>query len=531
MKKLIKILLSVIISAAVVYFAVGMIRNTYSEGLRTYEDSIDAEVEARRQELIDNSVFREGVVVNDIAIGGMTYSEALEALKPVEDAMVKDVGFTVHYEDESVSFPLDCFYTRFNTEQILGRAIMLATEGEPELLQQQIDEIAKEGRYYEIECSVSPKTEYITTTLNEIADGLYLEPVNASFKATPNNVEGTSPSYSGSWAPKFSDRFVFTEGSNGREAFPEEAIDELMRRAKEGDFGDITMRVETLYPEITPDNVADSLVLRSHFESSYAEGSYGAPNRLHNVKKACGLVNGTCVPPKNADDPNDRSYIFSTNDCLGYRTLEAGWLNAPGFVDGGANSVDSPGGGVCHVSSTLYNAVIKADLNIVYRINHSSHVGYVPWGLDATIDSGKIDFKWSNNTDRNVYVFMWVDTRYKLVRCEIWGAPFPDTFDSIDFYSEFIEEIEPGEPQYIEDSELEAPHWYLFNKAKTGYRYESFKQYYKDGMPVGKPVHVANSEYRMHPVRYHVWVGFDPTVDMLRPENRVSKPQPEETQP
>ncbi len=528
MRKAICIVFSLLIAAAAAYFASGYIKSAYSEGMKEYNDSIQAEVEARRAELIDNSVFREGVYVNNVSIGGMTYAEAKAVLKAVEDEMVKDVGFTLHYGDESCDFPKSYFSISYNTDELLGDAIMLATEGEPEFVQQQIDEIAKNGRHYDIECRVVPKEKLITSKINSIAAQLYVKPVNATFAPKPNSVEGTSPSYSGSYAPKQSDRFTFKEGRNGQKAIPEPAIEEMITRARAADYGDVTMEISTLEPDLTVDNIASKIVLRSHFESSYASGSYGAPNRLHNVIKACGLVNGTCVPPKDPNDPGDYSYIFSTNNCLGYRTIEAGWLPAPGFVDGGANSVDSPGGGVCHVSSTLYNTVIKADLNIVYRINHSSHVGYVPWGLDATIDSGRIDFKWSNNTKHNVYVFMWVDQRYKLVRCEIWGEPFPDSFDYIDFYAEHIEDIEPGDPEYIEDRNLEAPHWYLFNKAKMGYRYESFKQYYKNGAKVGAPVHVANSEYRMHPVRYHVWVGFDPAVDALLPENRVPKPSSED---
>ena len=180
---------------------------------------------------------------------------------------------------------------------------------------------------------------------------------------------------------------------------------------------------------------------------------------------------------------------------------------------------------MCHVSSTMYNAVVKADLSIVYRINHSSHVGYVDWGLDATIDSGRIDFKWANNTEHNIYVFMWVNSKQKEVCCEIWGEPFPDEFDEIRFYSEFIEDIEPGEPEYIVNSALSQGQWYYSNNPKTGHRYQSYKQYYKDGVPVSEPIKVAFSEYKMHPLRYGVWPGFNKDVDVLLPENRVSRPQ------
>lgn len=516
MKKLITVLVSLALSAVAVYFVTGFIRNTYSEGITTYNESINAEVEARREQLLETSVFRNGVVVSDISIGGMTYKEALQALKPVEYSLIKDVGFTLHYDDKQTFLGMFYFDVSYNTKQILGEAIMLATEGEPEYIQQQIDEIASEGRYYTVECTVSPKLPLINYKINSIADTLYVAPVNAYYMAKPEGVEA---------GVGIDNRFTFYEGKQGLAACPEEAIEEITRRAAEADYGDVTLKVEPIDPKITVEYLRENVVMRSYYESSYASGSYSAPNRVHNIIKACGLVNGTCVYPYNPNNPDDSRHIFSTNDCLGYRTLEDGWLMAPGFVDGGTRSEDSPGGGVCHVSSTMYNAVIKADLRIVYRINHSSHVGYVPWGLDATIDSGRIDFKWSNNTGSYIYVFMYVNTSKKVVCCEIWGEPFPDEFDYIDFYSEFIEEIEPGETEYIEKSELEKPYWYIYNSAKTGYRYQSFKQYYKDGAPVGDPVKVAFSEYKMHPIRICVWPGFNPDTDELLPEYKTSRPK------
>ena len=531
MKKLIGILITLAVGAVAAFFAVGLIRDTYSEGIASYDESINAAVEARRAELLENSVFHNGVVVNDVSIGGMTYEEALKALKPVEDRMVEDVGFTLHYNDETTQFPLSFFNVEYDTKQILGDAIMLASEGEPELVQQQIDRIAAEGRYYSISCTVTPKENLISSKIYNIASYLFENPVNASFEANPDSVYVDPKAYEGIEDPTTlpdyvsPDRFIYHEGKTGRTAYPQEAIDEILARTESGDYGDVVMRVETTYPEITLDNIEDKIVMRSHFESSYASGSYGAPNRLHNVKKACGLVNGTCVPPADPADPDSKVNVFSTNDCLGYRTLEDGWLPAPGFVDGGARSEDSPGGGVCHVSSTLYNAVIKADLKIVYRINHSSHVGYVDWGLDATIDSGRIDFKWANNTEHNVYVFMWVDTKKKLVCCEIWGEAFPEEFDSIEFYSEFLEEIPPGPTEYVQTNKLTYGQWYYGNSAKTGYKYQSYKQYMKDGKKVGEPVKVAFSEYKMHPVRVYVWVGYN--GEALLSENYYKPPADE----
>ena len=88
----------------------------------------------------------------------------------------------------------------------------------------------------------------------------------------------------------------------------------------------------------------------------------------------------------------------SCNDLLGPRYEKYGWQMAPAVIEGGAATEDQPGGGVCQVSTTMYNAVLMGDYQIVYRQAHSSRLSYVKGGLDATINTGTIDFKWSNNT-------------------------------------------------------------------------------------------------------------------------------------
>jgi hypothetical protein len=111
------------------------------------------------------------------------------------------------------------------------------------------------------------------------------------------------------------------------------------------------------------------------------------------------------------------------------------------------------------------------------------------------------------------------------VHCEIWGQPFPDEFDEIRFYAELVEEIvPPAEPEIIRDSRLPYPYWYVSNRAKTGYKYQSYKVYYKNGRPVSAPKEVALSTYTMHPRRIHVWASYDPAVDYLDPAYQTAPP-------
>ena len=118
-----------------------------------------------------------------------------------------------------------------------------------------------------------------------------------------------------------------------------------------------------------------------------------------------------------------------------------------------------------------------------------------PAGLDATINTGTIDFKWSNNTEAPVYVFTWIDKEQKRIWCEIYGLPFAAEagFDEIELISERLPDIEPTADEYITYSGLTAPYWMLKNAAKTGYVYDTFKSYKLNGTEVRR----EDSQHRL----------------------------------
>ncbi len=119
----------------------------------------------------------------------------------------------------------------------------------------------------------------------------------------------------------------------------------------------------------------------------------GEVDRTHNVKKASDSINGTVIAAGEA---------FSFNEVVGPRTYETGYKDAMVIVGG----LFEPGlgGGICQVSSNLYNAVLLAGLDIVERHNHALAVAYVPVGRDATVAYGLQDFKFRNNTNYPIYV-------------------------------------------------------------------------------------------------------------------------------
>lgn len=145
--------------------------------------------------------------------------------------------------------------------------------------------------------------------------------------------------------------------------------------------------------------------------TTYVSGAWG---RIQNVRKAAQNISGTVL---NCGDQ------FSYNDAIGPTTADYGFYAAPGYV--GGKTVDVYGGGVCQVSSTLYYATLKADLEIVMRYCHQYAPGYIKWGCDATVYDGFPDFIFANNTDYPIKIVTYWNNNN--VTVEILGTKVDDS--------------------------------------------------------------------------------------------------------
>jgi vancomycin resistance protein YoaR len=143
----------------------------------------------------------------------------------------------------------------------------------------------------------------------------------------------------------------------------------------------VTKKAEITAPQVIEGLFPDLLAV---YTTKFNEGDAA---RSHNIRMACKSLNGVVMAPGD---------VFSYNDTLGPRTLERGYKMANVFV---GNQVEPGlGGGICQVSSTLFNTVVFSDLAVNTRTSHSMPVSYVPQGRDATVSYGSLDFKFTNST-------------------------------------------------------------------------------------------------------------------------------------
>lgn len=171
------------------------------------------------------------------------------------------------------------------------------------------------------------------------------------------------------------------------------------------------------------------------------ETTPGNEARDVNITLACQAVSGTVVQP---------GATFSILEAIGGTTAEQGYQEAGTYV--GGEVVNELGGGICQVSSTLYNAVIVSGLNTTERHNHSMSVSYVPAGEDAMISYPNSDFKFENNSGGTVLITMGFHNN--VVWADLYGIPILGEGESIRMESEVKEVLPAPEPQYVDDLSL-----------------------------------------------------------------------------
>jgi vancomycin resistance protein YoaR len=223
--------------------------------------------------------------------------------------------------------------------------------------------------------------------------------------------------------------FTITDEVLGKKLDKKQLYDSVVEKINDLNSGDtvLDVKVEYIIPTITAEKLKQINARVSSF-STYYGGS--PPGRAANIELTVKLLNGKLLMP---------GEIFSFNETTGPRIEKKGYQTAPVIIKN--KLVDGIGGGVCQVSTTLYNAIIRCNLSSISRVNHTLTPAYVPPGFDATVSS-EIDYKFKNTLEfpiliegftnkGNVYFNIYsnsalANTKYDLVS-EIYETNVPET--------------------------------------------------------------------------------------------------------
>lgn len=217
--------------------------------------------------------------------------------------------------------------------------------------------------------------------------------------------------------------------------------------------------MEVTEPDITIDDINEINGIVSSFSTNF---STAAVNRSHNIKTACEKISGTIIMP---------GQVFSMDKALGPRTKENGYREAPVIIKN--ELVDDIGGGICQVTTTLYNTALLAGMDIVERTHHSWPLDYVSAGRDATIAEGSIDFKFKNNTDYAMCVNAY--TKGGTMTIEMWGKT-GDRKIRYNIKTELIEIYNPPKEEIIIDNSLPEGVVIIDVKGRTGRKVAVYRE-------------------------------------------------------
>ena len=219
--------------------------------------------------------------------------------------------------------------------------------------------------------------------------------------------------------------------------------------------------IEDIGTEAFPDRL-------SVFTTRYDASNY---NRTTNLRLACQKINGTILMPGDT---------FSYNKTLGERTIAAGYKEAKIYAAG--EVVDGLGGGICQISSTLYNAVVMANLQIVERSNHQFVTSYLPAGRDATVVYGAIDFKFKNT--RKYPVRLTANVQNGIATVEVFGIKEDQEY-TITFDTRTVGTIAPS-TKYEDDPSLAEGEEVVKQKGTNGIQTETYITKNLDGKVVSR---------------------------------------------
>lgn len=275
-----------------------------------------------------------------------------------EGALLQSINNSNIVQDHSGS---DENWRLTDNELIIVKSEMKSIVDENALVQELTNAILEGNFEQTIECPIT-QVKAESTDIQSIYDSIYVAAKNAT--VDPENIEN------------------IIESENGLE-FDLDAAISMLNSASDGQT--VTIPLIHTEAEVTADTLRANLF--RDVMGTYSTNVRGSADRRSNVKLAAMKCNKIMLPGD----------VFSYNETVGKRTAEAGFFAAPAYSNG--NTIQELGGGICQSSSTLYNACVIANLEIVERHNHSFASSYVPLGQDATVSWGGPDFKFANNTN------------------------------------------------------------------------------------------------------------------------------------
>lgn len=411
----------------------------------------------------EEETIKPGIFAGEISLSGMTQDQARAAVEEYVDSF-KDTEIVLqHASGAQISVTAGDLGLAWANVEIVAEAAEIGTRGNVIERYKILKDLEHENKVYPVEMCFDIRK--ISSVLTEKCSVYDQEAVD--FGLVREDGE-----------------FKIIEGQNGYLLDVETSIDlvnDYLTKEWDGGTCTIVLDVQVETPRGSTEELAQVKDILGSYATSYRSASSG---RSANVENGCNMINKALLYP--GDE-------FSVNVALSPFTEENGYFMAASYLNG--KVVDSLGGGVCQVSTTLYNAVLRAELEVTERHNHSMTVGYVPRAADAAIAGDYKDFKFKNNQELPVYIEGYADGNR--ITFTIYGKETRNPNREVSFESEDLEVNAPVTDEIIADAAR--PIGYIESQsAHIGYKSRLWKVVRIDGVEVSR-TQVNTSTYKMSP--------------------------------
>ncbi|MDU1313745.1 MAG: VanW family protein [Clostridium septicum] len=424
-----------------IYISLAIIITIITVGF-IYIFSVKSEVESWQNKIYPN------VTVHGVDIGGLTKEEANLKLKEELSSPIMDKILKVVVDDKEIDLKYSEVNPVYDVESITNEAFSLGKEGS--LFEKK--KLISKGINKELDAKIT----YDENELKKFEEKVKSE-VNVNAKDATISINGGNISVDAEVAgKKINDDELhkkLVESINGN---PSEEIqlkftlEESQAKVKESDLKKITGKI-------------------SFFTTSYTDTGDG---RVTNMNIALKAVNGTVLMPGEE---------FSYNNLVGDTTPDKGYQKANTYI--GNEIVPDYGGGICQVSTTLYRAVMGANLRSTERANHSLTVSYSEPGLDATVAYGVVDYKFVNTYDFPVYIEGYISDG--TIGFNIYGNKEALGGKTYKLVNEVVEKYEP-QVKYEDNPSLKEGEQRVKVNGMPGYKANSYQITYENGVEVKK---------------------------------------------
>ncbi|MBU3161324.1 VanW family protein [Clostridium frigoris] len=399
------------------------------------------------------------VKIGDLDISGKTLAQAKDIVSQKYQSTILKKNVNIKTPQKTYSLNFSKMSAKYNVDEAVTQAFNYGKD----LSLYKRYKLIRNPEVKVINMKFTYDTKALTDLISNMKKEINITPKNASIYRSSGN-------------------FVITPDKKGYTLMDDKLKKEILSKIT-GDINSpdisINAEIKTVSASVTKEKLKTVNTRLSSFSSNFSTSAYG---RSTNINLATNSINGTIIMPGES---------FSFNGTVGKRTAAKGYQPAP--VDIGTKVSSDYGGGICQVSTALYNAILRSNIKSTERNHHSIPSTYIPLGLDATVDWGTLDYKFTNTLKYPVFIESFVSN--KILTFNVYSNSSLAN-KSYNLVNDIYDAVQPGPTQYIDDATLPVGSISQEQFPLIGYKVRTYKDTIQNGNVINHEL-ISNDSYQL----------------------------------